>query len=81
MWFSVSADVCYCKKYRATDGRYLVALNNWLTIRQAAALCGVSARTFYDWKKRKYGPPSFRIGGQTRYKSDDVNTWIEGQRE
>jgi predicted DNA-binding transcriptional regulator AlpA len=50
-----------------------------LTLQDAAALCGVSPRTLWDWARNGIAPPALRIGkGTTRYSRAAYLAWIAG---
>ena len=44
---------------------------------QVAAHFQVSPRTLDDWASRGVGPPFVRVGGQRRYRWQDVERWVE----
>jgi predicted DNA-binding transcriptional regulator AlpA len=48
-----------------------------LTLRDAARLCGVSARTLWGWAESGISPPPLRIGkGTVRYSRRAYAEWI-----
>ena len=48
-----------------------------LTLREAAALCGVSQRTLWGWAQQGVSPPPLRIGrGTVRYSRRAYADWI-----
>ncbi len=50
-----------------------------LTIKQVSEFLQVNERTIY--KLAKSGDiPSFKVGGQWRFKKEDINTWIEEKK-
>lgn len=50
-----------------------------LTIKQVSDFLQVNERTIY--KLAKSGDiPSFKVGGQWRFKMDDIHTWIEEKK-
>jgi predicted DNA-binding transcriptional regulator AlpA len=50
-----------------------------LTLKQAAALCGVSDRTLWTWATTGISPPALRIGrGVVRYSRPAYEAWIAG---
>jgi len=51
----------------------------WLTTKQAAALCGVSR--WWLWRHRTTGaPPAHQRGTRVLYRYDEVLAWMEKQR-
>ena len=54
-------------------------LDRLLTVQDLAAYLGVPVTTLYQWRYRREGPRSFRVGRHIRYQSADVTEWIEYQ--
>jgi predicted DNA-binding transcriptional regulator AlpA len=53
-----------------------------LSEREVARMLGVSLSTLRRWRLNlNYGPPTVRIGRYPRYRREDVERWIEEQRE
>ena len=50
-----------------------------LTIQQAADHLGRPVATLYDWRYKKVGPPSAKIGGRVVYRAEDLEAWVERQ--
>jgi len=50
-----------------------------LSPQELASYLDVSVPTLYGWRYRGDGPAGFRIGGHLRYRSNDVEEWIEEQ--
>lgn len=48
-------------------------------IEDTAAYLGLAVETLYGWRCRKYGPPSYRLGNQVRYRPDEVAEWVSAQ--
>ncbi|WP_327290754.1 helix-turn-helix transcriptional regulator [Streptomyces sp. NBC_01198] len=40
-----------------------------------------SVETVYAWRKKRTGPPGFRVGKHLRYDPDAVRTWIDQQTQ
>jgi excisionase family DNA binding protein len=61
---------------------YPVAMivQDWITVKQAAALCGVSRAYLYRHRSDEHAPPHHRRGRKVLYNTDEVNEWIAGQR-
>ena len=51
--------------------------NAWLTVEQIAAYLQVSKETVYRWLDRG-SIPAAKIGRQWRFKTDQVDDWVEG---
>jgi excisionase family DNA binding protein len=49
------------------------------TIEQAAEYLLMSKQTLYGWRCRGYGPPSYRLGNQVRYRPAEVRDWVDQQ--
>ena len=47
------------------------------TIDQAADYLLMSKKTLYGWRCRSYGPPSYRLGNQIRYRPAEVRAWVD----
>lgn len=48
-----------------------------MTGKDVAAKARVNLSTFYRWCRRGIGPRSIRIGGTTRYRTSEVEKWLE----
>ena len=46
------------------------------TIEEVATYLAMSPQTLYGWRCRKYGPPSYRLGNQIRYRPEEVRDWV-----
>lgn len=53
--------------------------DRYLTPEDLAALLSVPIETVYHWRKRRTGPPGFRIGRHIRYDPAVVRDWITEQ--
>ncbi|MEU6214255.1 helix-turn-helix domain-containing protein [Streptomyces sp. NPDC047023] len=51
----------------------------FLTPVDVAALFKVPVETVYQWRKKRTGPPGFRVGKHTRYDPQAVLDWIAQQ--
>ena len=45
--------------------------------KEAAALIGVSERTFHSMRASGTLPPSYKLGGCVFYRVDDLRQWVE----
>jgi len=50
-----------------------------LTAEELAAYLGVPRSTLYGWKYRGDGPPAIRVGRLLRYRSSEVERWLDAQ--
>lgn len=53
--------------------------DRYLTPEDIAALFGVPLETVYQWRKKRTGPPGFRVGKHVRYDPAAVRAWAEQQ--
>lgn len=53
------------------------ALDRLLTVEELAEYLCVPVATIYAWRYRHEGPPGFRVGKHLRYRSSDVDQWIQ----
>ncbi|KUL52299.1 helix-turn-helix transcriptional regulator [Streptomyces sp. NRRL S-1521] len=54
--------------------------DRYLTPDDIAELFGVPLETVYQWRKKRTGPPGFRIGKHVRYDPADVYAFVAQQR-
>ncbi len=52
-------------------------LDPLLSAQQLADYLEVPLATFSAWRYRRQGPPGLRVGKHLRYRSRDVETWID----
>ncbi|MFI5661564.1 helix-turn-helix transcriptional regulator [Streptomyces sp. NPDC051684] len=50
--------------------------DRYLTPEDIASMFGVPLETVYQWRKKRTGPPGFRIGKHLRYDPADVCAYI-----
>jgi len=50
-----------------------------LTTTQLSEYLDVPVKTLYAWRHRNYGPPGIRVGKHVRYRSTDVEAWLDSQ--
>lgn len=55
-------------------------MTNLLNPARAAHLLGVTVRTLDNWRARGIGPAYYRLEGQIRYRTDDIEAWLEANR-
>ncbi|MFC5144053.1 helix-turn-helix domain-containing protein [Streptomyces aureoversilis] len=49
--------------------------DRYLTPEDIAALFDVPLETVYQWRRKRIGPPGFRVGKHLRYDPADVQRW------
>lgn len=47
--------------------------------RKVAEYLALSTKTLYGWRCRKYGPPSYRLGNNVRYRPEELRAWVDAQ--
>jgi excisionase family DNA binding protein len=52
-----------------------------LTPRELADELQVPLASVYDWRYRGVGPAAIRVGKHLRYRREDVDRWLEAQRD
>lgn len=53
--------------------------DRYLTPEDLASMFVVPIETIYGWRKKRTGPPGFRVGRHIRYDPAAVRTWTEQQ--
>ncbi|MFJ4411894.1 helix-turn-helix domain-containing protein [Streptomyces sp. NPDC088910] len=53
--------------------------DRYLTPDDIAELFGVPLETVYGWRKKRTGPPGFRVGRHVRYDPATVHAWTTRQ--
>ena len=48
---------------------------------EVAAFLGIPLATIYRWRSRGDGPEGIRVGRHVRYRLEDVERWVDGQRD
>ncbi|MFG2632652.1 helix-turn-helix domain-containing protein [Streptomyces sp. NPDC048362] len=54
--------------------------DRYLTPDDIAEMFEVPLETVYQWRKKRTGPPGFRIGKHLRYDPADVRTYVTGRK-
>lgn len=52
-------------------------LDRLLTVEDLAKYLDVPVATIYGWRYRRQGPTGFRVGRHLRFRSSDVESWIQ----
>ncbi|HET6354746.1 helix-turn-helix domain-containing protein [Streptomyces sp.] len=55
--------------------------DRYLTPDDIAEIFDVPKETVYQWRKKRTGPPGFRIGKHLRYDPDDVHAYVTERRK
>jgi len=50
--------------------------DRYLTVDDIATMFEVPVETVYQWRKKRTGPPGFRIGKHLRYDPADVGAYV-----
>ncbi|MFM9704728.1 helix-turn-helix domain-containing protein [Streptomyces galilaeus] len=53
----------------------------YLTPADVAELLGVPVETLYQWRRKRSGPPAFRVGRHLRYDPVRLRQWVDGLTE
>ncbi len=51
------------------------------TPEEVADLFGVPLETVYQWRRKRTGPPGFRVGRHLRYDPAALATWVANQTQ
>ncbi|MET9177776.1 helix-turn-helix domain-containing protein [Kitasatospora aureofaciens] len=54
---------------------------SYLEPQDIAELFKVPLETVYQWRRKRTGPPGFRVGRHLRYHPDAVAQWAQNQEE
>ncbi|WP_086769459.1 helix-turn-helix domain-containing protein [Streptomyces bobili] len=49
----------------------------YLTPADVAELLGVPVETLYQWRRKRSGPPAFRVGRHLRYDPARLREWVD----
>jgi excisionase family DNA binding protein len=52
-----------------------------VSVAELAAYLGVPVATVYRWRHQRRGPLGYRIGRHVRYRTSDIERWLETQRD
>ena len=56
------------------------ATSRMMTVADVATYLGVAVKTVYDWQYAGNGPRQLKIGGQIRYRPEDVDAWLDASQ-
>lgn len=54
----------------------VVLPDRYLTPCDVSAILGVPVETLYQWRRKRIGPPAFRIGRHLRYDPARLAEWV-----
>ncbi|MFB8753196.1 helix-turn-helix transcriptional regulator [Streptomyces parvulus] len=54
--------------------------DRYLTPDDIADMFGVPLETVYQWRRKRTGPPGFRIGKHVRYDPSDVRAYVSQRK-
>ena len=55
--------------------------NDWLTLDELAEWLQVPRATLHQWRYKRKGPMAYRLGRSLRFRREDVEAWLEEQRD
>jgi predicted DNA-binding transcriptional regulator AlpA len=55
--------------------------DGYITHKEAAARLGRTTKTLWQWRRDKYGPPFYRLGGDLLYRPEEIEKWLSDQKE
>jgi len=55
----------------------VIALDTLMTVEEVAALLRIPTGTLYQWRSRRTGPKSLKVGRYLRYEPADIRAWLE----
>jgi excisionase family DNA binding protein len=56
-------------------------MSHLMSVTALAEYLDIPEATIYRWRSTGYGPVGFRVGKHLRYRREDVDAWIEAQRD
>jgi predicted DNA-binding transcriptional regulator AlpA len=51
----------------------------YLTLPEVSALIHTPTATLYQWRTKRIGPPSIKVGRRVIYRRTDLEKWLEEQ--
>ncbi len=57
------------------------AFDKLMNITDLAAYLDLPEATLYQWRYRREGPPSIKVGRHIRYRRSDVDAWLDSKTE
>ncbi|MGH2705158.1 MAG: helix-turn-helix domain-containing protein [Actinomycetota bacterium] len=52
-----------------------------LSVEEVADMLQVPVQTIYQWRLRRIGPPSMRVGRYVRFDPGDLKRWIDARKK
>jgi excisionase family DNA binding protein len=56
-------------------------VSDLMTLPEVAKYLRVPQKSLYIWRHKHTGPPAARVGRHLRYRREDVDRWIDEQRD
>ena len=56
-------------------------MSQLMTVHEVADYLKVPATTLYRWRHHRTGPAVARVGRHLRYRREDVDRWVDEQRD
>jgi predicted DNA-binding transcriptional regulator AlpA len=84
MYFPLVEDTVSAPAPARTDPRATLRgglPDRYLTPDDIAEIFEVPKETVYQWRKKRIGPPGFRIGKHLRYDPADVRAYVTGRKD
>jgi hypothetical protein len=84
MYFPLVEDTVSAPAPAQTDPRATLRgglPDRYLTPDDIAEIFEVPKETVYQWRKKRIGPPGFRIGKHLRYDPADVRAYVTGRKD
>lgn len=53
----------------------------WMREHEVSALLSIPVRTLQDWRLKRLGPPSYKLGRAVRYRRGEVLAWADSHRQ
>jgi excisionase family DNA binding protein len=56
--------------------------DDYLTLAEVCEMLKIARTTFYDWRRKRCAPPSFKLpNGEVRIRRSDFDAWVEDREE
>lgn len=53
-----------------------------LTVKQAAEYLGIGVETLYNWRAKRFGPPSYALNSRhIIYRQKELDRWLEARKQ
>ena len=61
--------------------RHFTFQDGLIGVPELADVLGTSRKAVYDLRHRRILPPAVRIGGRVYWLAEDIEAWVQGQKE